>query len=340
MTKHAVAPLNWGQSSSDASRRLGLASIGVLFASLLTGCLQSDPPDLRPCIPPRQDRLMIHDAGNVLAGESVSHRFVFRNPFAESITIQNDVDIQKSCGCSSVDVLKHHLAPGEETIVRVEVSTIAKRGKISEIISIKWASQHSDPVEYAFAIRANVQSALVLKPAELSFSRDEVARGVAKTVVCESDLPIDWTSAKVENSGHRIKIHRRHSDDHGCQFDVVCQRASNGQAHHGELEIVASGLRETECEPPTFTNLLPVYWLSPAQLSISPSLITFRQDAGKWRTWFVLTGDSIKSGARTREITISSQRVSFAAQQLGPARSASKSRCHAAPAQTQRLRKS
>ena len=58
-----------------------------------------------------------HDAGEVLAGQTVIHGFSFLNPDNVELLLDPDKDIQSSCGCTKVRVADHTLAPQAQTTI-------------------------------------------------------------------------------------------------------------------------------------------------------------------------------------------------------------------------------
>jgi hypothetical protein len=62
-----------------------------------------------------------YDFGFVLPGQVVSHEFELENCFSESL-ILTDV-VERSCGCTTVDIRKPYLVSGDKTLVRVGMSS-------------------------------------------------------------------------------------------------------------------------------------------------------------------------------------------------------------------------
>ena len=120
------------------------------------------------------DQVTLYDAGEVLSGTRIQHAFRFQNRTDGALWLASHDDIRPSCGCASARVVDHQLAPGEATEICVQIQTDGRRGPLSEVVAVVWTAQDGRRLEFAFAIRGQIQSALVLVPDELTFDRQEV----------------------------------------------------------------------------------------------------------------------------------------------------------------------
>ena len=75
----------------------------------------------------------IHNFGKIAYGASVSHDFVITN------TGQKDLNIRMartSCGCTTPELQKNNLKPGESTLIKVTLNTEGKNGNQNEIVLV------------------------------------------------------------------------------------------------------------------------------------------------------------------------------------------------------------
>ncbi|MDG2385442.1 MAG: DUF1573 domain-containing protein [Pirellulaceae bacterium] len=306
--------------SPDTPTEKRWLSCVVLFLIVFWGC-DGEP---NPVVQQQDDslpnnRVTIHDAGDVMAGESITHRFLFRNPLSSPIKIDAESDIQESCGCLKVQLIRQVLAVGEETPILVEVGTDTKRGRISETVLTSWKSHDSEALDHRFSIRANIHSALICTPAELTFNREEVAHGVSKQVICRSDLALDWNSLRISNNSTGIELRDSEVTETGYRFTIRCPAMDSGQAQSGELHLAVNPARKSGSDPTSYTNRVPVFWLSPHKLQVSPPLITLQPHAAEWRAWCIITGSVIKAGVTIEAVEFEGCKLDFQAQKIGQA---------------------
>lgn len=303
---------------------LSIGKRSLLFAALFCSVTPGCHEELSPVVK-RQDeslpdqRMTIHDAGDVIGGESITHRFLFQNPLSTPISINAESDIQQSCGCLNVQVFRQVLAVGEETPILVEVGTDTKRGRLSETIVTSWKTHDSESFNHRFSIRANIHSALICTPAEITFNREEVAQGVSKQVTCRSDLALDWTSLQISNNATGIKLKDAEATETGYRFTIQCPAMDSGQAQSGELHLRVNPASNSGSSQTTYTNRVPVFWLSPNKLKVSPPFITLQPHAAEWRAWCIVTGGVIQAGVTIEAVQIAGCNLDFRSKKIGQA---------------------
>lgn len=281
---------------------------GLVACGLFVGCQkESAPSSMEPT-----DRLMVHDAGRVIAGEQIRHTFTLAHSGPGTIQLSDD-DISNSCGCSAAQVSPRQLMSGQAMKVTVELDSSHKRGEIAEVVSTTWRDAAGQSLEYAFAIRAMVQSPLAIDPPELTFSRDELIAKCVKKVVCESDLPLDWPELQVLSTNKQLNV-THSTDEHGrTVLRVSCQPSERDGHQRGHIEL---RVPHRDCSK-EYTSLLPVFWRSPTSLRISPSLVIPKQTAHGWTATFIATGDTVRDGATLKEILTTRGGLNFQQQNIG-----------------------
>ena len=74
-----------------------------------------------------------HDFGDVVKGESVSHKFEFKNTGTEPLIILN---VQTTCGCTAPSWPKEPIPPGESGSIFVNFNSAKKIGRQNKIITV------------------------------------------------------------------------------------------------------------------------------------------------------------------------------------------------------------
>jgi hypothetical protein len=77
-----------------------------------------------------ETRVNVHDAGEVLAGNTIRHTFEVHNSLPESVEIKGEADVQANCGCSSLVPQARRLEPGQTTGVTITIHTARRQGPL------------------------------------------------------------------------------------------------------------------------------------------------------------------------------------------------------------------
>lgn len=293
-----------------------LSSIHVWLPSLLAvglciGCEARLNPKVQTDTP---GRLSVHNAGTIMSGQTVQHTFSLINNTPLRINLADD-DISRSCGCSAADITPRQLPPQGQAEVTVEFDSSNKVGEIAEVVTTQWRDPTGTVSEFVFGIRAIVKAPLACAPAELSFSREEVAEGRRKTVELTSDIELDWKSLKVRSNHDALQVRCVRSKASPQLLEIGCFPSPTGepQQSHIVLSVFERG-RESSHQA-----TLPVFWHSPAQLRISPKTVALRRQKDDWAATFILTGDKLREGIELQKILTGNQTVDFELHQVGQA---------------------
>ena len=166
----------------------------VAAAILGTGCNRSLEATSGA---PSQERdaqvRLVHDAGTVLAGVKVEHVFDVTNPWDVAVRIVDDLDIEKSCGCLTLEPSKRCLSPGERATIRMTVNTHGKHGHFRVGGLVRWKSEAGKPWPVQVFLEGAATGVLTARPGLVQFSREEVAAKSVKDISIYNGVEIDWS---------------------------------------------------------------------------------------------------------------------------------------------------
>ena len=176
--------------------------LGALVAvSLLgmVGCGRSQDATLnRQTQPPCEGLNLVYDVGSVLEGTKVEHIFPIENDLSVPIAIVDDGDIEKTCGCLTLEASTRRLEPGEKATIRLRVDTNGKSGRFRVGGVIRWRAENSESWPVNLYLEGNAKTLLASQPGLVQFSPGEVADGTIKELLIFNSFDIDWTTLHVE----------------------------------------------------------------------------------------------------------------------------------------------
>lgn len=184
------------------SPRLSQSQLDAEYAN---GRVPTQPSAAEDPIPNQPDHF-VHDAGEVLAGATLSHSFDFANPFAEAIWIEKDSDIHKNCGGSEVTPAKRVLRPREVTQVRVSLNTAGQHGLLYKGGEIFWTSASGAKHAIRYDIKTHARAPLEAQPAFVLFSEAEVSLAAVKETVLTANAPVDWTTLTLSSDSPQFQV--------------------------------------------------------------------------------------------------------------------------------------
>jgi hypothetical protein len=135
---------------------LAVCAVAIAVACLGCGSRQSTRPG------------ETFDAGYVFADRvpRVSHAFVVRNTTGRAVKI---LDVVKSCGCTSFDVGKKSLAPGEETKLEINVSTPKAYQDVYSACTLK--TDHPALADWQYTLRFTALPRVAFSAQHVNFGR-------------------------------------------------------------------------------------------------------------------------------------------------------------------------
>lgn len=143
------------------------------------------------------DAALDFDAGDLLRGETARHVFSFTNNATETLTLDPDKDIRKTCGCTRPEIEKLTLQPGETTDVTLLVDTKSKTGSFSESSALVWRDAKGAEHPTKYRLSGRVVSPLVFSPNAVLLETKDLVEGKEFEIRVTSELDIDWSSMRI-----------------------------------------------------------------------------------------------------------------------------------------------
>jgi uncharacterized protein DUF1573 len=195
-----------GCARSPARRRVCLLALALALLSS-AGCqpTASSTATRTPAAVPASLE-MSHHGGEVLAGRAAVHTFTFRNSLSESIRIISDSDIQRTCGCTSIEPSVRVLDPGHTVDVAMSVDTVGREGPLAQRGEILWHSRSGASLAMICRLSTTVKPALTIEPATLAFSESDVDRRQFKEFRLVSHAPVDWSTLQINTSSEYVDL--------------------------------------------------------------------------------------------------------------------------------------
>ena len=293
----------------QTSARVHIWILSMFIVSLGLGCGARPTPTIEPS---PTSQLSVHNAGTIMSGDTVRHTFSLLNDTPLQLNL-SDKDISRSCGCSDANVFPRQLPPQGRARVTVELDSSNKVGELAEVVKTRWRNPTGAVSEFVFGIRAIARTPLACAPAEISFSREEVAQGSQKNVTLTSDLELDWKSLKVQSDHDALKVRCIRSETSPQLLEVGCLPSPTGEPQQGHIMLTVFERGKESSHQAT----LPVFWHSPTQLRISPKTVSVRRQQHGWTTTFVITGNKIREGIELQKIQVGKETLHFELHQIG-----------------------
>jgi hypothetical protein len=181
----------------------------------------------------------VYDAGEVIIGQTVSHRFGFRNAESVPLAIRADEDVHKNCGCSSLAPEARQLKPGAETYVAVSVQTKGLSGRFTKGGSITWRASDDFSRVFQVMIRGKAVPALRAAPDSLRFEAEDTRIGVEKQVTITAAIPIDWSTFTAGSTSPYLEVTRVTKGPSAAVCSVRCKLPDGIEARAADLRITA-----------------------------------------------------------------------------------------------------
>ncbi len=200
------------------SRMTNLKKIKRAFLALIIGLIASVPAaaqeGMNPMIPGgnsappgRAPKAVaanpLYDFGTALEGTMVSHTFTIKNNGQGYLEIRG---VKTSCGCTTGNPSKTHIAPGQESEIAVSFDTHFQKGH--QVRTITAMTNDPDNPQVAMTMQGIVNRQVEAQPGEISFGN--VRKGTEETrEVVVNDLNPGrepFQAGPVSNSNSSIKV--------------------------------------------------------------------------------------------------------------------------------------
>ena len=167
----------------------------------------SAPPGHTPKAVPSDP---LYEFGSALEGTMVKHTFTIKNTGQGYLDIQG---VKTSCGCTTGDPSKMHVAPGDTTDIAVAFDTHFQKGH--QVRTITVATNDPDNPQVAMTMQGIVKKQVEAVPNEVAFG--DVTRGTEETKeLLVNDLNpgrIAFSVGPVSNSSSSIKVDQEKRPD-------------------------------------------------------------------------------------------------------------------------------
>ncbi len=147
-----------------------------------------------------------HNMGEIWSGQKVVHNFIFKNPVNRRIRIKSEADVQRTCGCTSIETSTKILHPGQEAGILVTINTSQPDGMIAQKATIQWWPESGEPIVVNCRLQATIKLAITIDPPFMEFSEAELESGRSKEFRIVSRVPIDWSTLHLIKSSEYIKL--------------------------------------------------------------------------------------------------------------------------------------
>ena len=152
----------------------------------------------------------LYDFGSALEGTMVKHTFTIKNTGRGYLDIRG---VKTSCGCTTGDPSKTHVAPGDSSEIAVSFDTHFQKGH--QVRTITASTNDPDNPQVAMTMQGIVKKQVEAQPGEVAFG--EVKRGNEQTKeVIVNDLnPARgaFSVGPVSNSNASIKVEQEKRPD-------------------------------------------------------------------------------------------------------------------------------
>ena len=255
-----------------------LALVGCAKPSPLAGS-ESAPTSLRNLAAgPGYENAYSYDVGTVISGDRVSHMFDYANLSNEAISIQDELDIKRNCGCTSLMPERRHLEPGQATAILVEVDTHTLIGAFAHGGQLVWTSSTGKKRPVRLSIHGNAVSAFIAEPSSLLFDCSAVSSSLCRDLRLTSNLPIDWSTLTLSGSSDSFEITESVIEGNGARFKVRCRLPDDVEI--SEDSLIASGCLLTNGNSTIVPGkqasvVVPVRATQTITLQISPKVAIF-----------------------------------------------------------------
>jgi Protein of unknown function (DUF1573)/Flagellar-associated PapD-like len=152
----------------------------------------------------------LYDFGSALEGKMVTHTFTIKNDGHGYLDIRG---VKTSCGCTTGQPSKTHVAPGDTSDIVVSFDTHFQKGHQVRAITV-YTNDPNNP-QLAMTMQGIVKKQVEAVPNEISFG--DVKRGTEETKeLVVSDLnpgPTAFSVGPVSNSNSSIKVEQEKRPD-------------------------------------------------------------------------------------------------------------------------------
>ncbi len=141
---------------------------------------------------------LVHSVGSLSEGSRVEHIFTVKNDLQIPISIVDDADVQKTCGCATLDPSARRVPPGCTANVRMRVDTSGKHGRFRVGGLIRWRTDNGEPWPVNLYIEGTATTILASKPGLIRFPACDATEQSTKELLVFNSQDVDWSTLNVQ----------------------------------------------------------------------------------------------------------------------------------------------
>jgi len=295
------------------SRILTVLAAASMLAAV--GCGHSQVTALPEARTPLSgDMNLVHDVGSVLEGTKVEHVFHIENEFLTALAIAEDGGIEKTCGCTTLDVSPRRLEPGEKAEIRLRVDTAGKSGRFRAGGLIRWRTENSKSQQVNVSLEGLAKNLLDSQPGLVQFSADDVAQGRSKELLVFNSFDVDWATLNVNIDPPNAEILETTIQDDHVKLLLRARPSSEHTDFAATLRLTAE-LKQAVGDVTNCAIAVPVHGTQRIDLQVSPHVLfaTWSPESNQGNARFLLRGPAPNLTASISSITCDGLRAAWTA---------------------------
>jgi hypothetical protein len=162
----------------------------------------------------------LHD---IIQFQSKTHVFKIKNTGQQAVMVTG---IEKSCGCTNVELAKDTLLPGEETDLTAALSAQDRVGGFVSHITVKWCQKgNREERQLKLSLHGKAVRLAVCEPVNLDFGEIDVDKSTAaitrQVLIRRGDAAVAWDDIEVTtDAGQQIQSTALNRDTFQIQYTL------------------------------------------------------------------------------------------------------------------------
>lgn len=307
--------------SMKSMRRIVIVLVSVALLSTVGWLRSQDTTVMHPQQRSLSGLDLAHDVGSVVEGTKVEHTFVTRNVLQVPITIADETDMEKTCGCTTLEPSARRLAPGESATVRMRVDTTGKSGRFRVGGVIRWRLENGESWPVNLRIEGIAKTILASQPGIVRFSATDVANKSTKELLVFNSREVDWSTLNVQiDSPYATLVESSVHSDHLRLLLRACPPADVSD-FSATLRVTAN-LTEAHGDITHCALAVPVQASQRIGVHVSPRVVfaNWSRKFNKGTTRFLVRELTSASPELIASISCDGFRVTWAAKNISPPR--------------------
>ena len=262
---------------------------------------------------------LVHDVGSIIEGTRVKHAFTTKNNLPVPIAIVDDSDVEKSCGCTTLECSPRRLSPGEEAIVTMRVNTTGKSGHFRVGGLIRWRAENGESWPVNLYIEGKATTILASQPGIVRFSQTDVAERSIKELLVFNSRDVDWSTSNVQIDPPYVSIVEKSVRSDHIRLLLSASPPSDAPDFSATLQLTAE-LAEAEGDATRCSLAVPLQGSQNVDVHVSPrvAFANWSREFNKGETRFLVRGLASTSSASVSSISCDGFRSVWAAKDISP----------------------